>query len=381
MNIALDARWVFPQLSGIGAHTVELIRHLAAEDRDNRYWLLVRDAAGEAYVAAAVPPETADRFRVCRLSHGVFSLRNQWAMRGWLRRMKIDVYHSPNYMIPFSAFPRGRGARTRSVVTVHDLIPLVHPEFTPRALKTRCLPIFRLLLREMALRADLLLTVSETSRRDLLAHLPIAPERVRVIPNGVAADFRPAPRCADVTRVILYIGRLDPYKNVPGLVRAFARVRERLGGGVRLRVAGPPDERYPEARREAAALGVARAIEWAGYLDRDGLRAAYQQADVFALLSRYEGFGMPVLEAMACGTPVVCGRCAALEETAGDAALLVPPQDPDAAADALVRVLSDPACAAQLREQGLRRAAGFTWARAAALTRDAYAAAVQGRVR
>ena len=160
---------------------------------------------------------------------------------------------------------------------------------------------------------------------------------------------------------MLYVGRCDPYKNVPGLVEAFARLVREGGVKARLRIVGSPDARYPEAGETARRLGVADRVEWSGYLDEEGLLKAYQEADVLALLSRYEGFGLPVLEAMACGTPVVCSNAASLPEVAGTAARLVEPEDVAGAAAALREVLANPETAARLRAAGLEQAQKFSW--------------------
>ncbi len=233
---------------------------------------------------------------------------------------------------------------------------------------------------EVGMRADIILADSNTSKTDVVRELAIPKSRtpsVVVVPAGVSPEYQPGARRTGGKRTILYVGRLDPYKNVTGLVEAFAQVRKALPeADVGLRIIGPPDARYPEARQAAVRLGVESSLEWAGYVDEAGLVAAYQQADVFALLSKYEGFGLPVLEAMACGTPVVCSNRASLPEVAGDAALLVDPEQMSDAAAAITRVLREEPLAASLRERGLRQAAKFTWTRTAAMTLMAYEQAV-----
>jgi alpha-1,3-rhamnosyl/mannosyltransferase len=228
---------------------------------------------------------------------------------------------------------------------------------------------------EVGRRADLIITVSESTRNDVLRELRIAPEwqgRVVSIPEAADAAFRPAdtPRKNGRLR-ILFVGRRDPYKNLTGLVEAFAQVRAR-GIDAVLRVIGPEDARYPEAPRRALELGVNDHIEWAGYVADRKLAEQYQQSDVFVLASKYEGFGLTVLEAMACGTPVVCSNISSLPEVAGDAALLVDPQNPGDIAGAIARMLTEPQLAASLREKGLARAAQFSWKRTAELTLKAY---------
>ena len=369
-------------MSGIGAYTRELIRQLVLQDNENEYVLFFDDGDRMNEVMAGTGAGRAARFRAHLLPYGPFSPRGQFELPGLFRELQLDVFHSTNYMIPLFAFPRKwfglhrKGHKgTRCVVTIHDVIPLVFPLYAPRSKKARLFPVYRRLMMEVGARADRILTDSRASHDDVVRHLHIPAVRhhdVQVIPIGVAPEFKPGPRPAPVHKTILYVGRLDPYKNVPGLIRVLSRVRALSPLDVRLKIAGPPDPRYPEAMDLAKELGLHHWIEWTGYLSADELVRAYQQADVFALLSKYEGFGLPVLEAMASGTPVVCSRCASLPEVAGDAALLVDPTHIDEAADAILRILNDEALAAALRGKGLRQAAQFTWAKTAEATLDAY---------
>ncbi len=374
-TIGIDARWIFREISGIGTYTQELIREIARIDDAFRYELLFNDPELLDRVRSETGLDKAPRVRCHLLPGGVFSPSSQLRVPSWIRRHGIEVFHSPNYMIPYLAFPRRRPGRVRCVSTIHDLIPLLFPEYTPRAVKTRFFRVFKAVMRETGRRADLLLTVSESSKRDIVAQLGVPPERVVAIPNGVASEYRPAERRASGSRTLLYVGRFDPYKNVQGLLHAFAHTRS-LCPDLRLRIVGAPDPRYPEALDTARAMGLEAHIDWLGYVDGPGLVRAYRQADVFALLSLYEGFGLTVLEAMASGTPVVCGNASSLPEVAGDAALLVDPRDPTAAGEAIARILNDTALTASLRQKGIQRAAAFTWERTARATLEAYRAAI-----
>ncbi len=382
MRIALDARWIFAETSGIGRYTRELIREFARADAaangDAPEFLLIFDDAARAdRIRREYNLDAAPRMHILTVPWGLFSLNNQWWLPRRLRAWRADVYHGPNWMIPYRAFPR-RGRRTACVVTIHDLIPLLFPEFTPRAWKTRLRPIFRALMRETVRRADAVVAPSEATRRDIVETFRLTPERaerIAVIPEAADERFctEAAPPAAEAP-VILYVGRRDPYKNLPLLVEAFARVRAAVPAA-RLRVIGPSDPRYPEAEARALALGVAGAVDWKGHVDFPELVEAYRRAAVFAMPSRYEGFGLPALEAMACGTPVVCTNAASLPEVVGDAALKVPPDDVAAFAEALRRVLTDATLAAELRARGLARAKQFSWRRAAEATLAVYARA------
>ncbi|HQQ60481.1 MAG: glycosyltransferase family 4 protein [Lentisphaerae bacterium] len=377
-RIAVDARWVFRELSGIGRYTLELLRELGEIGGAFHFLVLVRDAERRAFIAREAGLADRANFEFAELPHGVFSPLGQFAAARLLRERMVDIYHSTNFMIPLPAFPRHRPHAIRCVCNIHDLIPLVHPEFTPRALKTRFYPVYKALMHQIARRVDTVVTGSESARRDIVRLLGIPGERIVVAPDGVAAHYGPAgekPSARGGPKTVLYVGRSDPYKNLPGLVAVFARLVRETGMDVRLRIVGSPDARYPEAGEAARRLGVADRVEWSGYLDEAGLLKAYQEADVLALLSRYEGFGLPVLEAMACGTPVVCSDAASLPEVVGGAAWLVNPDDQAEAVAALREVLTNPAAAERLRTAGLERARQFTWQAAAAAVLRVYGGA------
>lgn len=374
-RIAVDARWVFRELSGIGRYTLELLRQLGEIGGAHRYWVLVRDAERREFIAQSAGLAGKANFAFAEWPHGPFSVAGQFAAARWLRARRIEVYHSTNFMVPLPAFPRRRPHAVKCVCNIHDLIPMVHPEFTPRALKTRFFPVYRTLMHEIARRTDAVLTGSGSAKRDIVRLLGIPEARIAVAPDGVDARYGPGgekPSARGGPKTVLYVGRCDPYKNLPGLVAAFARLVREGGVDARLRIVGSPDARYPEAGETARRLGVADRVEWSGYLDDAGLLKAYQDADALALLSRYEGFGLPVLEAMACGTPVVCANAASLPEVAGAAARLVAPDDLAGAAAALQDVLTSPAEAARLRAAGLAQARKFSWRTAAEAVLRAY---------
>ena len=370
MKIVLDARWIFPEISGIGLYTQELIRGLVGLDQPHRFVLLFDNHAVLNRTAEVSAFDKNPLFSARIVNFGPFSPRGQLALPWLLKHLEADVFHSTNYMMPLLGCEK-----TKRVVTIHDLIPLLFRNHAPKSKKARLFPVFKFLMHQIGRRADCIITVSDSTRNDVLRELNIAAEkqsRVVSIPEAADAAFRPAenPRPRMRPR-ILYVGRRDPYKNLPGLIEAFAQVR---AGGVdaALRIIGPEDTRYPEAPRRALELGLNDHIEWIGYVPDRKLAEQYQESDVFVLASKYEGFGLTVLEAMACGTPVVCSNIGSLPEVVGDAAIQVDPNNAGEIADAIRRVLTDPPLAAALREKGLARAAQFSWKRTAELTLKAY---------
>jgi len=392
MKIAIDARWIFREISGIGAYTQELLKHLALVDRKNAYVLFFDDEQVQRRTFKEANLGDAPNFSVFLLSHGPFSLRSQLLLPKLLRRTGIDVFHSPNYMIPLAAFPKDRHGSVCGVVTVHDVIPLILPDHAPRSKKTRLYPLYRRLMIEVGARAHAIITVSNASKQDVIRHLCIdtpSAYRVKTIYNGVSERFTcrldnaatADGKAGKVTssdmagtngRTILYVGRADPYKNLAGLIRAFAAVRKTCPFPVALKIVGSRDPRYPEAAQLAAELGVGEAVSWTGYVPGHGLPSVYRAADLLVHPSRYEGFGLQILEAMACGLPVVCSNAASLPEVAGDAAILVDPEDIFGLTESIEKVLTQPELAREMSRKGVKQAAGFRWSRTAEETLAAY---------
>ncbi len=288
-----------------------------------------------------------------------------------LRREGIDLYHSPAYALPSA----GAGGKAL-VLTVHDLVARLFPE----ALSWRHRQAFRRTFRS-AFAAHRVVAVSETTRRDLLAHYPLDASRVVAVPNGVAEALH-SPSSADAAAAgfprpfLFYAGGLDPLKNVPFLLRVLARCREG-GEGLHLVIAGEEGARRNELLREARSLGLADFVLPLGHVDDATLGAAYRAAFAFVFPSRYEGFGLPPLEAMAAGCPVVASPAGALAEVLGDAALLAGPDDVEAWAAALDRLGHDPAARADAISRGRERARGYSWARTARETIEVYRQALE----
>lgn len=359
MKIALDARWIFAESSGIGQHTRMLIQALSALNCGHDFMLLFDDPDR----AEAVKSDCACPWPHVCLPYGLFDLQNQWQLAGWLRAQQVDLYHSTNYMMPLRGFPRHRPGRPKAVITIHDLIPMVYRDHAPRSRKSRLYPVYAWLMHQVAARADRIITVSASSARDVRTHLGLsgpAADKIHVVYNGLDPVFhQPHQVPRQDPPEILYVGRLDPYKNLPQLVSAFSEARRSLPPGTRLRVIGPPDARYPEAMALARSLDLFPLMDWEGHLPFDQLVEAYRRATLLVLPSEYEGFGLPVAEAMACGTPVICSNVSSLPEVAGDAAVTVPPGDLFALAGALKQVMNDTGLQAEMIRKGLQQAARF----------------------
>ncbi len=377
MRIAIDARWIFPEISGIGNYTRQLLRQFARLDLPGSLLVLFNDPAVMQRTLEETGLAASAEVEVNCLPWGVFSLQSQLRLPAYLKKERVDIFHSPNYMIPLGAFPRGRAGRIKCVTTIHDVIPLLFPDHAPKSRKTRLFPIFRALMREVGKRADAIITVSDASRRDILQQLSIpasAADKVHTVYNGVSERYTPAsaPRTPHADKTLLYVGRADPYKNVDVLIRALAHIRATAALPVRLVIAGSPDPRYPQAMELAESLAIADAVTWTGYLTDQQLVETYRSSDLLVHPSRYEGFGLQIIEAMACGTAVVCSNGGSLPEVAGDAGLLVDPDNDKGLAETITRVLTTPTLAATMQKKGLRQAAKFTWEAAARKTLAVY---------
>ena len=265
------------------------------------------------------------------------------------------------------------------IVTIHDLWLVRHPEYS-RKLLGQAGSSGR--ARATAVRARKVVTVSEFSAREIEELYGVPREHVVVIHNGVSEDFVPDQNKQEMAGLrqrwaipaagfILFVGGADPRKNHRLFLQSVAQVRSQLEGRVILLVG---DAEHPQGsyRATAQALGLEQDVRYTGRLDRDDLRRLYSCADVFVFPSCYEGFGMPVLEAMACGAPTITSSTSSLPEVAGDAALLVDPDDGEALGRAMVRVLSDQTLREGLRQRGFERARLFTWQRAALRTSALY---------
>lgn len=379
MNIAIDARWIFPKISGIGAYTRSLIRALSHLDHPHQFILYFNDQAVRDDVIKRTAIADDKRFTTYLLPYSVFSAKSQLALPRRLRQDHIDIFHSTNFMIPLIAFPRNKMGRVRSVTTIHDVIPMVFRDHAPRSRKARMYPLYATLMRQIGQRSDRIITDSDCSRRDIIRHLriPICREdTIRVIPCGIDPAFTPRPSAPthgpEDPRKLLYVGRFDPYKNVTGLVQAFAEASRTLPFPLQLVLAGAPDDRYPEAMKLADTLGIKKNIQWTGYLSDEAMIQTFHQADLLVHPSRYEGFGLQIAEAMSCGVPVVTSHAASLPEVAGDAALLVDPDDLSGMASAICRLLTDLQLYADQTQKGLERARHFSWERNARETLAIY---------
>jgi glycosyltransferase involved in cell wall biosynthesis len=375
VNICIDARWIKEKIAGIGRYTAYLIRYLAELDGKNRYLILFQNDQLRDRIWRELNLDRMPRFRACVFPHGVFSLQNQLFLPRLLKKEKTDIFHSPNFMAPLPPISAGL------VITVHDIIPLKFPHFAPRSKKSRFFFVYKGIMRWVTTIADAIIADSEHSRRDILEFFPIPERKVHTVYLGVDPKYRLLPDGVDrevkkeldiKDKLAVFAGRADPYKNLITLVKAMEILNGTAAFHLTIVVAGERDPRYRKVEDYISFKGLNDSVRFAGSFAETELIRLYNAADLLVLPSLYEGFGLPPLEAMACGTPVICSNRSSLPEVVGDAGILIDPLDEHALADAINRVITDRALRDSLIEKGIRRAALFPWRKTAEKTLELY---------
>lgn len=363
MRIGIDARCIGDHFPGIGRYITSLIHAMAQLDHGHELVILHNPLTpAMRYQLAALPG-----VMFVPLRSGPFAPQQQIEIPWRIRQLGLDLFHAPYFIRPYLNLP------CPSVTTIYDLLG----HYFPQQLTWRGRLLYRVLLGLAIRRSTRLICISEATRHDLLHHYRLAPERVAVTPLAAGPHFCPQPEdvCAQVRQrynlpdqYLLYLGSNKPHKNLERLVQAWARVQHPT---YTLVLAGHDDRQHTELDRLIAAQS-SRIRRIPNVAEAD-LPALYSAATCFVFVSTYEGFGLPPLEALACGTPVLCSESSSLPEVVGDAARLVNPWDVDAIAQGIADLLDQPAMREELRQRGLARAAQFSWRRTAQQTLAVYA--------
>lgn len=366
MRVALDAIPLVAAKTGIGHYTDALAHWLARLHPDHQYELLspfdFTFAPGNS-----TPPNLSKRFFPVR------SVFRKWWLVGlpaMLQLSPLDVFHGTNYCIPLYA-------PCPTVVTIHDLSLFVQPHTHEAANVTRGKRRIPL----MARRASRIITPSEWTKRETIAQLGVKAEKVRVIYEGAREGMMPLPASAcqsvlDRRQIkppyLLYVGTIEPRKNLLTLIRAYDALLKTTEQRPQLVLCGGRGWLCEEVFKLVEELKLQDVVHFTGYVDDSELPALYSAAAVFLYPSLYEGFGLPPLEAMACGTPVVTSNVSSLPEVVGEAGLLHDPHDERALTQAIATLLTDAQAHAHYRQAGLAQAARFSWERAAHETQAVY---------
>ncbi|NLY51911.1 MAG: glycosyltransferase family 4 protein [Firmicutes bacterium] len=364
-RICIDARpAVIARGTGIGNYTYQLIQYLAVLDQQHEYYLLWPDDGTEPL---PLPP----RFHFHPMTRSRLEEAEQ--LPRWLESQGIELYHAPDNGL--HAFP---SYTCPMLVTIHDLIPFVMPETVRRGYRRNFLEKVPKIARE----AFCILTVSQVAKRDIHSILDIPEERIRVIYPAQEAIFVPGDseraryrlqsRYGIASPYILYTGGLNPRKNVAELIYAFAKARKYWDREIQLVIPGEFSAQTEQLPLLCQALGVDESVLFLGFVPMDDLVTLYQGAELFAYPSLYEGFGLPPLEAMACGVPVITSPVPSVTEAARDAALLFNPEDTTSLVEHLNLGLWEMPLRRTMRQRGLAAAASLSWEKTAVETLAVY---------
>jgi glycosyltransferase involved in cell wall biosynthesis len=365
VRIAIDVR-KFNDF-GIGTYIRNLVHHLGRIDQETEYVLLCRPQ-DEARIEVPSP-----NFRTVVEPARPYSIGEQVRIPMTLLREHIDLFHAPHYVLP-------PAIHCRSVVTIHDCIHLMFPQYLPGRL---AYAYAKLQLWTAAHRSDRVLTVSEASKLDILRRFRVPADKITVVYNAIDERLALEPTDEDVERVAvryqlkdpfaLYVGNIKPHKNLERLIEAFHQLRqESTFEALKLVIIGDEISKYQGLRRAVHVHKLHKHVRFLGFVPLETLSALYQLASVFVFPSLYEGFGLPPLEAMYYGTPVVTSNVSSLPEVVGDAAMLVDPYSAESIADGMRRVLTDEHLRAFLRERGMARAREYSWEQSVRQIRQVY---------
>ena len=370
MRIGLDGYPLCEPLTGVGHYTFELARALARNFPSDQFELIA-PFDFDSSVSTQLKHEQIPNLGLVNL--GVKSVRGRWwsfYLPRYLKRASLDLFHGTNYELPL-------WNRRRTVLTVHDLSSLLYPELHRRRLARR----MRLRLPLAAKLAKAVITPTEAVKREVCARLKVKPAKVTAIHEAPRESFSPVSR-NDSARVrqrfgieddfLLFVGTLEPRKNLLTLLRAFAQILKETNLRPQLVVAGGEGWLMDETFALMCDEGLRERLCLTGYLHDEDLRALFSSCRAFIYPSLYEGFGLPPLEAMACGAPVIASRVPALQETLGESALLVDPLDANALANTIVALLQDGTRRDEVIENGQARIKAFSWDRAAMATHQVY---------
>jgi glycosyltransferase involved in cell wall biosynthesis len=363
MRVGIDARLVYYHQAGISRYCLQLIRALAEIDKQDQFVILSSRRDHRQFV-------TQENFGSRSLWTPSHHRLEQWLLSAELRFTPLDVLHSPDFIPPFRR-------RCRSIITIHDLTFLLYPQFLTKGSARYYGQI------DQAVRnTDHIIAVSESTRRDIVRLLGVPEQNITVIYEAPRRFFHVLPDVDLRARLrrrfglerdyVLFAGTIEPRKNVPTLLSAFQQLLDHYHPDVDLALAGAPGWLTDEVYTLVNRLGIKDRVHFLGRVSDEELVALYNTAQMLVMPSFYEGFGLPVLEGMACGAPVIASNTSSLPEVVGDAGLLVDPTDADDLTVAMWRLVSDAKLRQDLVAKGFKRAASFSWERAARETLDLY---------
>ena len=363
MRVGIDARLVYYSQAGIGQYILHLVDGLACLDSENEY-VLLQSRKDETTIL------DRPNFRRVSLWTPSHHRLERYSLNVELMRLGLDVLHSPDFIPPHRP-------SCKSVITVHDLAFLLYPHFLTKESARYYGHI------DQAVRwTDHIISVSESTKRDTIEHLGVPEDKITVVYEAANPIFRPLDRAAAKEEVrnrhgvdgpfVLFVSTIEPRKNVPTLLRALHQLQQCYKEDIRLVLAGGKGWLFEDAFAVVEDLKLDERVHFLGRVSSDDLLYLYNAAEMLAHPAFYEGFGLPPLEAMACGLPVVVSDIASLPEVVGDAGLLIDPHNVDELTVGMWRLLNNSDLWKEMREKGLRQASRFSWERAARETLDIY---------
>ena len=373
MRVGLDGYPLAEPRTGVGHYTLELARALALIAPSDQFELVSPAPLGSS---ALEEINHADLSNLRAVHLKTSRIRGHWWAVGlplYVTKARFDLFHGTNFEVPFW--------NRHSVVTIHDLSALLHREKHRDSLARRA----RLRLPIVAKLARKIITPTESVKREVCEHLRVKANKVIAIPSAARQSFRPVPseqtvetrkRLAIEDDFLLFVGTLEPRKNLLTLLKAFDQIVRQTSLRPQLVITGGEGWLMDETFSFIKHSGIGDRLRLTGYLGDDELRALYSSCRIFVYPSLYEGFGLPPLEAMACGAPVIAGRVAALQEVLGSAARLFDPLNVEALAGSIVELMENDEERRRMASNGLKHAAKFSWAETARRTLNVYRDAV-----
>jgi glycosyltransferase involved in cell wall biosynthesis len=368
MRIGIDATALPPQPVGAGNYIIQLIRALATDDIDRQLVIFAQEKGPELI---NLPSDSSIEWKIVQdSSPGSRLIWEQTVLPSLASKTEIDLLHSLHYTKPLRL-------TCASVVTFHDMTYYLYPQLHTRTRRM----VFPTAMRLSSRQADAIIAVSESTRMDVIRVLQIDPEKIYTTHLGVDPSFRvisdieSRERAASEYRLpekfILYLGTIEPRKNLPVLIRSYRQLVE-SGTEYKLVLVGKYGWMYKEVLNLVNELDIEDKVCFTGYVPQEDLPLVYNLSSLFVYPTIYEGFGLPALEAMACGVPVITSNVASLPEIVGDAGILIPVDDVDALHNAMRRILQDEGLREKLIQDGLVRSKSFSWERTAQLTHQVY---------
>ena len=363
MKIVFDARTATPHFPGIGRYVSNLLKGMTAF-QDEISIHMIRGPGSAGYSIAPSLKETT-------VNTSVFSIRQQWVIPKLIDSNMASLYHSTYYLMPYRV-------TVPVVFTCYDLIPIVYPQYFSIFQRA----IYRTAHLLAARVSSQIIAISESTKSDLTRYLSLGERKIHAIPLAADDAFRPQPKNIieavrkryDLPRLYcLYVGTNKPHKNLLGLLKAWKLLHDDNAlEGHSLVIAGQWDRRYPEAKEFSLISGLDRFVKFIGKVNDEHLPAIYNGASVFVQPSFYEGFGLPIIEAMACGTVVACSNTSSLPEVAGNAATFFNPKNPTSIATTLGDLIADNNKLSSLREKSIQQASRYSWKQTALKTIEVY---------